>query len=70
MSEIQIWERTSIAFSLGLICSYFKMLEIDVFWPLLLFYFVALALYTVLKIVRTMRKYQYGLADFHKQPLK
>ncbi len=68
MNEIQIWERSTLAFGLGLICSYFKMLEIDVFWPLLLFYFVALALYTILKILKTMRKYQYGLSDFQKQP--
>ena len=54
--------------SAGLICSYFKMLEIDVFWPLLLIYFVGLAAYTIMKIVRSMRKYNYGLNDFHKQP--
>lgn len=69
MNEIQIWERSTIAFLLGLTCSYFKMLEIDVFWPLLLFYFVVLAFYTILKILKTMRKYQYDLSDFKKQPI-
>jgi hypothetical protein len=40
----------------------------DVFWPLLLVYFVVLACYTLQKILKTMEKHKYGLADFHKQP--
>ena len=53
--------------ALGLVCSYIKLFEIDVFWPLLLVYFAGLAAYTIIKIVKTMRKYGYGLSDFQKQ---
>lgn len=42
------------------------MLQIDVFWPLLLLYFAALALYTIFKILKTMDRYRYNLADFKK----
>ena len=40
------------------------MFEIDVFWPLLLIYFLGLAAYTLLKIGKTMNKYGYGFRDF------
>ena len=64
LSEIGLWERSTLAILAGLICSYFKMFEIDVFWPLLLIYFVGLAVYTLLKIGKTMNKYGYGFNDF------
>jgi hypothetical protein len=44
------------------------MFEIDVFWPLLLLYFVVLVCYAVQKILKTMKKHQYGLTDFQKGP--
>jgi hypothetical protein len=65
---MDIWERATFAFVLGLICTYFKMIQIDVFWPLLLVYFVVLACYTIQKVLKTMEKYKYGLSDFQKQP--
>jgi hypothetical protein len=34
----------------------------------MLVYFLGLALYTILKILKTMRHYGYGLSDFTKQP--
>jgi len=46
------------------------MLEIDVFWPLLLVYLCGLALYTVIKIVKTMKRFGYDLSDFQKQVSK
>jgi hypothetical protein len=69
LNEIEIWERATFAFLMGLVCTYFKMLEVEVFWPLLLVYFVVLACYTVQKILKTMKKYKYGAADFHKQAI-
>jgi hypothetical protein len=65
---MEIWERATFAFLLGLACTYFKMFEIDVFWPLLLVYFVLLVCYTIQKILRTMDRHRYGLNDFQKQP--
>lgn len=55
-----------MAFGLAVFCSYFKMLQIDVFWPLLLLYFAGLALYTIFKILKTMDRYRYNLSDFKK----
>lgn len=67
MSESQIWERITFAFILGIMCTMFKAIEIDVFWPLLMFYFVVLVSYTVQKIIRKMHKYRYSLSDFNKK---
>lgn len=69
LGEMQVWERATFAFLLGLLCSYFKMAQVDLFWPLLLVYFVVLACYTIQKILKTMEKHQYGLADFQKMPI-
>lgn len=67
LSESQIWERITFAFLLGILCTMFKAIEIDVFWPLLMFYFVVLVSYTVQKIIRKMHKYRYSLSDFNKK---
>ena len=42
------------------------MLQIDVFWPLLLIYFLVLVVYTLQKILKTMQKHRYSAADFQK----
>ena len=52
---------------MGLACTYFKMLDIDVFWPLLLVYFLVLVIYTIQKILKTMEKHRYSAEDFQKQ---
>lgn len=67
MSESQIWERITFAFLLGIVCTMFKAIEIDVFWPLLMFYFVVLVSYTVHKIAKKMQKYNYSISDFTKK---
>ena len=66
MGELQVWERATFAFIMGLVCTYFKMLQIDVFWPLLLVYFLVLVVYTLQKILKTMEKHRYSAADFQK----
>ena len=63
-----MWERMLVAFLVGLVCTLFKAMEIDVFWPLLMVYFVGLLIYTVQKIVKKMKKYRYSLSDFTKKP--
>jgi hypothetical protein len=68
MSEMEVWGRTSVALLLGLACVYSKMLEIEVFWPMLLLYFLVLAAFTLQRILKTMQRHRYGLRDFHKQP--
>lgn len=57
----------TFAFVLGIICTLFKAIEIEVFWPLLMLYFVILVGYTLNKIVKKMNKYRYTLSDFHKK---
>lgn len=52
---------------MGSICTCFKLLEIDVFWPMLVVYFLLLACYTVKKVIRQMVKHNYGLDDFVKK---
>ena len=67
MGEYGVWLRVTFAFSLGLICTCFKLLQIDVFWPLLVIYFVILLGYTIVKILRQMRKHSYSWTDFYKK---
>ena len=66
MSEFQVWERVSSAFMLGICCTLFKAFQIDVFFPLLMIYFVILICYTIHKIVTKMKKYGYSSIDFKK----
>ena len=68
ISELQIWERVSFAFTMGIVCTFFKQMEIDVFWPLLMVYFVVLVCYTIQKIIKKMEKYRYSISDFIKKP--
>ena len=67
MSEFEIWERVTFAFTLGMICTCFKMIEIDVFGPLLVVYFIMLVCYTIHKIITKMEKYRYKFDDFAKK---
>lgn len=68
LSEMDVWGRTNIALLAGLTCVYFKMLEIEVFWPMLLIYFLILAAFTIKRILKTMQRHKYSLNDFRKQP--
>lgn len=68
MSEMQVWERLTYAFTMGTICTCFKLLEIDVFWPMLVVYFLLLAAYTIRKVFKQMVKHNYGFDDFVKHP--
>ena len=65
-----MWERIMITFLVGLICTMFKAIEIDVFWPLLLVYFIGVVVYTLQKIIKKMKKYQYSISDFGKKPIE
>ena len=67
MSEIQIWERITYAFAMGTVCTCFKLLEIDVFWPMLVVYFLILACFTLRKVIMQMIKHNYSLDDFVKK---
>jgi hypothetical protein len=68
LSEMEVWGRTNAALLAGLACVYSKMLEIEVFWPMLLIYFIILAAFTLKRILKTMQRHNYSLSDFHKQP--
>lgn len=65
--EFDVWLRTTVIFIIGLICTQFKELQIDVFWPILMAYFICLVFHTFYKIVRKMQKYKYSIADFGKK---
>jgi len=68
MPEIKIWERVTYAFAIGTVCTCFKLLEIDVFWPMLVLYFIVLAGYTIRKVFKQMVRHNYGFEDFAKHP--
>ncbi len=54
MNELQMWERITFVFLMGIVCTFFKAFEIDVFWPVLMLYSGVLFCYTIHKIVTKM----------------
>ncbi len=53
---------------MGTLCSRFKSLQIEVFWPMLMLYFLVLVCYTIHKIITKMDKYKFGPQHFAKMP--
>ena len=46
------------------------VLDVPVFWPVLLFYFIFVVFTIVIKQYRHMKKYGYSLSDFFKKTEK
>ena len=67
IGEFKLWKRLFLASSICLTCSFFKVLDLPVFWPILLFYFVLVVCTISYKQYKHMQKYNYSFADFFKK---
>jgi len=63
VSEFKFWQNVSFCVWIAIICTFFTMFDLPVFWPFLLVYFVVLLVLTVKKMLLHMQKFNYGF--FH-----
>jgi len=59
LPEFKFWYALTKAFCLAFVMTFFSFLNIPVFWPILLLYFVALFVLTMKRQIKHMIKYKY-----------
>lgn len=59
LPEFVFWYTTTKSIMIGMICTLFSILDIPVFWPILLIYFILLVIFTLRKQIMHMIKYNY-----------
>nr|VZI07121.1 unnamed protein product [Spirometra erinaceieuropaei] len=59
VSEIKFWKGCTFAVALSIICTFFPFLDLPVFWPVLLLYFIILCYVTLQRQIAHMIKYRY-----------
>jgi len=59
LSSLNIRWAATQAFTAAFVCTFFGFLDIPVFWPILLIYFLILFSVTMRKQIRHMIKYKY-----------
>jgi len=59
LPEFELWYNTSKALFWGLFCTFFDVLDIPVFWPILLMYFLALFVVSIKARIQHMIKHKY-----------
>ncbi|GBE59519.1 Rer1 family protein [Babesia ovata] len=67
MNEFTFWLSATRATHAALICSRIEFLDIPVFWPLLVFYFIVLFATTMREQLSNMIKYKYVPFNFGKK---
>lgn len=67
LQEMKFWMMSSRAFLIGLTATLFPFLDIPVFWPILLMYWLVLVGITMRRQIKHMIKYKYLPFDFGKQ---
>jgi hypothetical protein len=59
LPEFKFWYSTMKAIVIGMLCTFFDLFNIPVFWPILVIYFIILFTVTMKKQIRHMIKYKY-----------
>ncbi|EAA21194.1 hypothetical protein YYC_03521 [Plasmodium yoelii 17X] len=59
LNEFKFWLYSTRAILLSIVCTFFPFLDIPVFWPLLLFYFICLFLATMKEQIKNMIRFKY-----------
>ncbi|KAG4087789.1 rer1 protein [Neocallimastix lanati (nom. inval.)] len=67
LPEFKFWHSATRATILALICTLFKFLDIPVFWPILVIYFIGLFGITMKRQIKHMIKYKYVPMDIGKK---
>ena len=67
LGEFRLWKKLFLAISIALLCTFMKIFDFPVFWPILLIYFLFITLTIVIRQRQHMKKYGYTLSDFFKK---
>ncbi|KAJ2610074.1 hypothetical protein H4S08_003774 [Coemansia sp. RSA 1365] len=68
LPEFKFWLNSTKAVLLSFVCSFFAFLDIPVYWPILLFYWIFLFIITMRRQIEHMIKFRYvPFANFGKQ---
>ncbi|RUS21230.1 Rer1 family protein [Endogone sp. FLAS-F59071] len=67
LPEFKFWYSATRAISIAFFCSFFRIFDIPVFWPILLVYFFILFYITMRRQIKHMIKYRYVPFDFGKK---
>eukprot|EP01026_Neomeris_dumetosa_P073712 TRINITY_DN7617_c0_g1_i4.p2 TRINITY_DN7617_c0_g1~~TRINITY_DN7617_c0_g1_i4.p2 ORF type:complete len:194 (+),score=5.47 TRINITY_DN7617_c0_g1_i4:252-833(+) len=59
LPEFKFWLHSTKAFLIGVVCTFFPVLDVPVFWPILLLYWLILVMVTMKKQIKHMIKYRY-----------
>ncbi|XP_061163625.1 protein RER1-like [Saccostrea echinata] len=59
LPEFKFWYSTTKAIVIAMICTFFEALNIPVFWPILVMYFIILFMITMKRQIKHMIKYRY-----------
>lgn len=70
LPEFRFWHNCIRATVLSMFLSLFRILDIPVFWPILLFYFITLFFLTMRRQIQHMIKYRYIPIDIGKKRCK
>ncbi|RIB15016.1 RER1 protein [Gigaspora rosea] len=70
LPEFKFWHSSTKAVIISLICTFFSMFDIPVFWPILLIYFCILFAITMKRQIKHMIKYKYIPFDIGKKHYK
>jgi len=66
LSEFKFWKNLTIAASVAFVCTYIKSMDIPVFWPVLVMYFIVLFVATMRNQIAHMIKHKYIPFNFGK----
>lgn len=67
LGEFKLWKKLTAAALICLGASFVPALDIPVFWPILLFYFVFVVISVVARQYQHMKRYGYSMGDFFKK---
>ncbi|XP_049382302.1 protein RER1A-like isoform X1 [Solanum stenotomum] len=67
LPEFKFWYSITKAFCIAFVLTFFSVLDVPVFWPILVFYWVVLFTLTMRRQIRHMLKYKYLPFSFGKQ---
>lgn len=68
LSEFLLWKKLTLFSVLAFLSTFIEFMDLPVFWPILLIYFVFATFNVGLRQYRHMQKYGYSLRDFFKKP--
>ena len=70
LPEVRFWESFTCGCCVAFVCTFFKALDVPVFWPILVVYFITLFVFTMRRHIAHMAKHNYVPWDAGKKAYK